>query len=65
MRHLISAAFLAFTLAACASEEPPANCKTRAYEEIGGPISLIDQNGEKRWYFLASHIARMFAQQHW
>ena len=25
-----------------------ANCKTRAYEEIGGPISLIDQNGVRR-----------------
>jgi len=24
------------------------SCKTRAYEEIGGPISLIDQNGEPR-----------------
>lgn len=25
-----------------------ASCHTRAYEEIGGPISLIDQNGERR-----------------
>ena len=24
------------------------SCTTRAYEEIGGPISLIDQNGERR-----------------
>ena len=59
MRYCLSAALLSLTLVACGSESRTssdattsggsvAGCKTRAYEEIGGPISLIDQNGVRR-----------------
>ncbi len=51
MRHLTAA--FALCLAACgASTNAPrqaqqAGCGTRAYSEIGGPISLIDQTGAR------------------
>ena len=62
MKHLITIAFLAFSLTACGTERSGSDqtnsnvtaggavgsCTTRAYEEIGGPISLIDQEGEPR-----------------
>ena len=62
MKHIFSSLFLALTLTACSGQGSgddqasetvtaggsAASCKTRAYEEIGGPISLIDQTGQRR-----------------
>ena len=59
MKHIISTALLALSLAACSESRPDrssqvsaggsnAGCTTRAYEEIGGPFSLVDQNGSAR-----------------
>ena len=59
MKHFVSTCVFALSLAACGENTPDAarevsaggsvaGCTTRAYEEIGGPFSLIDQNGETR-----------------
>ncbi|MEO1101978.1 MAG: SCO family protein [Pseudomonadota bacterium] len=51
MKYLTVAASLAL-LAACGGADAPqtaggdqANCSTRAYDEIGGPVSLVDHTG--------------------
>ena len=52
----MTAIALATSLSSCGASNVPeptaggaqAGCTTRAYEEIGGPISLIDQTGERR-----------------
>lgn len=59
MKPLLPTTLLTLILAACGESGPAkssevraggsiAGCQTRAYEEIGGPFSLIDQDGNAR-----------------
>lgn len=50
LKHLSSLIFSAAFLSACSGEAPTsggdfAGCATRAYDNVGGPISLIDHTG--------------------
>ncbi len=63
MKKIIATATLVLALASCSNDNAggPVNetdsatsggtyssCQTRSYEEIGGPFSLVDQNGDRR-----------------